>query len=44
VASLKDSAEAVLATHQRTRDALAGLMPGGAADTPHVDSPDEPLS
>lgn len=31
VSSLKDSADAVLATHQRTRDALAGL-PGGAPD------------
>ena len=30
IASLKESAEAVLATHQRTRDALSGLIP----DTP----------
>ena len=27
IASLKESAEAVLATHQRTRDALGGLLP-----------------
>ena len=36
VATLKDSAEEVLATHQQTREALARMMPGGspAEETP----------
>jgi len=40
VESLKASAEAVLATHQRARQALASLMPAGAASSGDVDSSD----